>query len=281
MFDVRSRLNMPMFFADNSCIRCGLCTELCPVQAIVSYGDKPSVAPGDERKCFRCGQCVAFCPTRSIHLAFQPENERVKVEPFMMPSAAGAETLLRSRRSIRRYKNILLPETTVRNIIETARYAPSAGNSQPTRWIVVRARARVLQLADRIADVFDKWAADNPGNREFAHLAAISALQRTGTDVIFRGAPNLAIAVVPQSHHFPEDAAIALTYFELAAHALGVGCCWAGFFTIAARKHEPLTQSLGVRTDEFVVGAQMFGYPDGISVSRTLPPRKQTDITFV
>lgn len=66
--------------------------------------------------------------------------------------------------------------------------------------------------------------------------------------MIFRGAPQLVVAVVPKSHSLPEDGAIALTYLELAAHAHEVACCWAGFFTMAARNNAALQTELGVAT---------------------------------
>jgi len=45
--------------------------------------------------------------------------------------------LLRSRRSIRRFKSDHVPDHVIDRILETARYAPSAHNLQPWRFVMV------------------------------------------------------------------------------------------------------------------------------------------------
>ncbi len=85
---------------------------------------------------------------------------------------------------------------------------------------------------------------------------------------------------VPKDHMWPEDASIALTYFELAAHALGVGACWGGFLTAAIRNFEGLRDYLGIGCDEHVCGAQMFGYPL-LRPARQYPTRKPLDISWI
>ena len=61
------------------------------------------------------------------------------------------------------------------------------------------------------------------------------AKAKEGDDRLLRGAPHVAIAVTPAEYGWPEDGAIALTYLELAAHAMGIGCCWGGYLTTAIR----------------------------------------------
>lgn len=45
---------------------------------------------------------------------------------------------IQSRRSIRKYKSDDVPDDLVEQMLEAARLAPSAGNSQPWRFIVAR-----------------------------------------------------------------------------------------------------------------------------------------------
>jgi len=45
--------------------------------------------------------------------------------------------LVKSRRSIRRFKPQPVPKETIEKILEAARYTPSAGNSQPWEFVVV------------------------------------------------------------------------------------------------------------------------------------------------
>ena len=94
-----------------------------------------------------------------------------------------------------------------------------------------------------------------------------------------RNAPHLIVAVGPDRPGFiAEDSAIALTYLELAAHAWGVGCCWGGFFTSAARHYGAIRDFLGLTGAEKVFGAQMLGR--AAHRFRRLPWRAPRDITW-
>ncbi|MCF0248374.1 MAG: nitroreductase family protein, partial [Synergistes sp.] len=106
------------------------------------------------------------------------------------------------------------------------------------------------------------------------------AKAKSGEDGVLRGAPHLVSAVVPKDHAWPEDASIALTYLELAAHALGIGCCWGGFVTRAVRNFAPLREFLGVGDDEYYCGAQMMGIPL-LRPLRQFAPRREADVRWL
>lgn len=275
-----------MFSVNHTCIKCGLCVELCPAKIIeMTGGDVPHVEAEREKSCIRCGQCVSFCPKSCCFLNFQPTEDRVVVDANLMPSLRSSEMLLRSRRSVRSYKEESLPKELMLRLLETARYAPSASNSQPVRWVITDTRANTLKLGEFVADHFDKLVKTAEQSPEGVKgktivLRHVVSEWKQGRDMIFRSAPQLAVAIVPKSHPFPEDGAIALTYLELAAHAHGVACCWGGFFTMASRNDAALQTALGVRGDEFIAGAQMIGFPK-LSASRLLPPRKKVDVSWL
>ena len=272
---------MTRFTVDEHCVGCGLCAELCPARIIeFNRDEKPWVDDSRADNCIRCGQCLSFCPTSACYWDYQPAEERVPVEAELMPEAEEAETFLRSRRSIRRYQDAPVSDEMILRILETARYAPSASNLQPVRWIVTRGREKMRELGDLVADLFLRQG-KGTGDYLDEHLAAVGQSWRKGHDPIFRGAPHLVVAVLDKSCRYPEDAAMALTYFELAAHANGVGCCWGGYFTMAARQSAEMAHVLGVKGSELVVGAQMFGHPRGLTLGRILPPRKKIDLTWI
>ena len=50
--------------ADKSCVKCGLCAEKCPVQAI----PKEDPASLKKEKCIVCMRCVAICPQKARKL---------------------------------------------------------------------------------------------------------------------------------------------------------------------------------------------------------------------
>jgi len=47
------------------CTGCGLCVEVCPVEAISMEDDKAKI---DAEKCVDCGQCVEECPNEAISM---------------------------------------------------------------------------------------------------------------------------------------------------------------------------------------------------------------------
>lgn len=51
-----------MYKIDSSCISCGACASVCPVEAI-SEGDTQYVI---DEKCIDCGSCAATCPVGAI-----------------------------------------------------------------------------------------------------------------------------------------------------------------------------------------------------------------------
>jgi nitroreductase len=110
---------------------------------------------------------------------------------------------IRTRRSIRKYKKEPVPEEMLKQVLEAGRWAPSANNSQPWNFIVLRDE----KLRKKIAEVtkYGKFLADAP--------------------------LGIAVAVDPQvSTHPVEDGALATQNMMLAAHALGLGTCWIGSY---------------------------------------------------
>jgi len=56
--------------------------------------------------------------------------------------------LFKFRRSIRKFRKDPVPRELIENMIEAARWAPSAGNSQPWEFVVVEEKATIEKLAD-------------------------------------------------------------------------------------------------------------------------------------
>ena len=140
-----------MMFADTEkCKRCGACFAECPYDLIVEDSEGfPKIRLAAKKTCIACGHCVAVCPTEAIVLPKMPMTESLGPEqcaPLLKDldlTGEQVDQFLRGRRSIRSYKDKPIPETVVSHLFDISRFAPSAKNGQPARWIVKIGRAHV------------------------------------------------------------------------------------------------------------------------------------------
>lgn len=61
------------FYADESCISCGLCEKNCPDNAIVIKDGKPAWV---KSKCQHCTACINLCPNQAIQFGKGTESRR-------------------------------------------------------------------------------------------------------------------------------------------------------------------------------------------------------------
>lgn len=273
---------MPFMNVDESkCTQCGICVELCPA-GIVAFGETglPEVPKQAVGACIQCGQCVLYCPTCANTLAFQEGGELVRAGALALPDKEAALNLLKSRRSTRRYKKEALKKEEIAALLDVARMAPTAVNSQNVRWIATQSREKTEEVLNLVLCWFREEIFKDPTSRIGLLGARMIAEVKEGGDPILRDAPNVIVAVVPKSYMWPEDGAIALTYLELAAHASGYGCCWGGFLTTAARNFQPLREFFGITEEEHICGAQMIGWPE-LKPTRQFPPRKSLNVNWI
>ena len=273
---------MPVFtVTDETCIACGLCGAVCHASIIAAVkGKKPRMRKDREGDCIACGHCVVTCPTGAAHIDCLPGDQILPVEKALLPSAKSVDMLCKSRRSVRRYTDKPVPREELEAILDVARYAPSAKNMQPLRWIALHERARMEQLGGLVADWLEQLIKAPAGPLPVKSLKLLAQAWRAGEDPIFRGAPHLVLAISPKTSVWEGvDAAIALTYLEIAAKGRGVGCCWAGYVTMAARSSSAVQTFLGVGSEEIVSGGQMLGY--AAVTPRAVPPRKPLQIEWL
>jgi nitroreductase/NAD-dependent dihydropyrimidine dehydrogenase PreA subunit len=255
---------MPLFRVDKeTCNRDGICAEVCPSRIIDLAPDGyPTPVPGARQACIRCGHCVAACPSGSLdHEAMRADQ----CPPFQVDlklSEAHSEHFLRSRRSIRAYKSKPVAEEMIERLIRMARYAPSGRNTQDTEWLVLSNPDGIRRTAALVADWMHWTLERDPQTAAVMHLDKVVKVWEAGIDIIFRHAPAIIIAHAEAANPRAQTTCtIALTYLELSAVGLGLGCCWAGYFMRAAGAYAPLMQALDLPPGHQCFGAMMAGHP--------------------
>lgn len=263
-----------------TCNKDGLCRAVCPMQIIDSdQSGYPVPAAHARDLCIRCGHCTAVCPTASLVHAELPLAECPPLCRELPLSAEHCRHFLRSRRSIRNYRDQPVPRETLQELIETARYAPTGHNSQGVRWLVMDKRAELERLAGITADWMSWMLANMADLARSMHMDRVLERIAGGEDVILRGAPVVIVAHGPKADRLAQSSCtIALSYLELAATAMNLGTCWAGYFNAAASSFPPLVEALDLPSGHLPFGSMMVGYPR--YRYQRLPARKAPQITW-
>ncbi|MFP4477476.1 MAG: nitroreductase family protein [Desulfatibacillaceae bacterium] len=166
------------------------------------------------------------------------------------------EKVILERRSIRYFKKDPLPDDMIRRVLEAGRFAPSAGNCQPWKFVVVNSREIIRELeadAKKMAKIL-MFALDysrGPVRKRLLkpfsqtmirlmqnelHPVPFSLLQRIAQDEapVFHGAPTLILLLEDTRGVAcpPMDIGICGQNMVLAAHSLGAGTCWLGMIKL-------------------------------------------------
>lgn len=141
---------------------------------------------------------------------------------------------IRTRKSVRSYLDKPVEDEKLNLILEAARLAPSARNTQEWRFIVVRNP----ETKKKFAEVSGQ-----------AHMAeaslVIAACAETDERVMACG-----------QKCFPVDVAIALDHMTLTAVTLGLGTCWIGGI-----EGQLVKRILNIPDNIRLVGLMCLGYP--------------------
>lgn len=261
------------------CNHCGLCAADCPLRIVRLEAEGPAIPPADEALCIGCGHCVAVCPEGALDHRFAASEACPAMEERLALSAEQVEHFLRSRRSIRQFGERTVDRPLLERLIRVACAAPSGHNSQPWKWLVISGRSEVATLAELVMGWMRALQVEQPEVFQALHLERILRAAEAGEDRVLRGAPHLIVVHAEKENRFaPVASANALAYLELAAPSLGLGTCWAGYFTRAAGAYAPLQEALRLPAGHAVFGAAMVGYPS-VRYAR-IPLRREPRISW-
>jgi nitroreductase/NAD-dependent dihydropyrimidine dehydrogenase PreA subunit len=248
---------------ESKCKRDGLCADECPTAVIrIKDADScPEVVPGGEQICLRCGHCVAVCPHGALSHAEVPLEACPPIDKELAITPEQVVQFLRSRRSVRLFKDVPVDRDTLQRLIEIARYAPTASNAQLLEWIVIRDRQQIQHLAQEVVEWMRTVLKKDPQAVNAPYLPVLVAAWDNGIDAVLRSAPGLVVAWAPKAAgNGMVDLTLALSYLELAAPSFGLGTCWAGLLQGALLSHQPLKQTLGIPEDVPHHYPMMIGY---------------------
>ena len=240
------------------CTRCGTCAKVCP-SCILEMDTEGPVCIND-LSCMSCGHCVAVCPRGPLTI---PAARRLRWIPS--PSHAGpgyALEFLRQRRSIRNFRDELVPEEKIRQLLEAARFAPTAANSQGMYYLVIQDRDLIKKITDCVADWMQEQI-DNKSPQKRYFIKVLHVYRERGIDIIGRNARQLIFVLARRLNVTgPSNSEQSLAYAELYAPTLGLGTTIMGFIETCLRAdYTPLRELLQIPTKQVGVGCLLVGYP--------------------
>jgi nitroreductase/NAD-dependent dihydropyrimidine dehydrogenase PreA subunit len=266
---------------ENKCKKDGFCAQECPA-VIIRFSERsfPKILPIDEARCMDCGHCVAACPHDALQHARIPLSQSPVIREDLTVNEAQAIQLLRSRRSIRRYQNKPVEKEKIQRIIEAARYAPTAGNSQTVEWLVITDKTKLREIGGLTINWLREIAKNPQVIAAAPYIPSAIAAWDSGYDSVLRGAPAVVIAMAPQeAMNGLIDLTLALSYLDVLAPAMGLGTCWAGLLEGAMVNSAETRAAAGVPENFTHHYPIMLGYPD-VKYYR-MPERKTPKITFI
>lgn len=244
----------------SSCIRCGICIDVCPF-GIIRMGEERAIHYLPQA-CNACGHCVAVCPQAALDNEKTPLEKQENLKQIPVIDASVAKEFLRSRRSVRNYKNETVPRETILKLLDIARYAPTGGNSQGISYLVIDHP----EILKQVITLTVNWmAACIASGMDWIkpYTGYVEDYRKNSVDRILRNAPCLVLATAPKGFSMGHDnSRFTLEYVELYATTLGLGTCWAGFVELCAgANYLPMLELLKIPEELSVVGAMLVGYP--------------------
>ena len=253
------------------CIRCNACVRDCVVEILKPGSDGvPFLAPELEKFCLNCQHCLAVCPKGALSCNNVTAEQCAPLSPLPEPEKMLA--MLRQRRSVRFYKDENVSPEILSQLKAALAWTPTGCNDHSLVFKLIESKDdmtffkeetnRMLRFLIKTGIMFLLY----PRIKRFLQEIL------NGKDMIYRDAPHMLIAAVPDKAPCKEaDPWIAASYFDLLVQSFGLGSCWCGFAVHAIRHNRKLRQKLALPKGYKVAAVLLFGKPDVTYFRATAP----------
>lgn len=254
----------PIIINKEKCVGCGKCVKDCVSTKLAIIDGKAEFI---HKKCIQCGHCFAICPTGAVSISAYPVISEEK--PVSMTDFNSDKFLLamKSRRTIRQFKDKKIEKEHIEKIIEAGRYCPTGTNAQDFAFTVI---TDSLPELERESVKFFRF-----GQKAVTPFSSYIKNTVIDDNFFFKKAP-LVIVVSGKSN---TSACLASSYMELMAESLGLGVLYSGFFIAAAKLSPKIGSMLQLEKGYKPITSLVIGYPD-VKYER-IPPRNEAKVNWL
>jgi nitroreductase len=189
---------------------------------------------------------------------------------------------MKGRQSIRKFRKDAVPREHILRMVEAASWAPTAGNSQNFRFIVVQEKETLARMRGIVDEIVSRVTGKETGKEKAtthnlfafapAAVCVVGSPYESLTDRALREKdPDRHRARRFQVNPGLQGVSAGIAQFLLAAYALGYGTCWMTGSLIAKPE---LESALSVRPPEELIAIVALGKPDD---THPKPPRRPAE----
>jgi len=287
-----------------SCTACGICGHVCPrhiPETIAQDAEKITIIYQERLNlCMKCGHCVAVCPNNALRV------EGLKSEEFAAFKEHDIDdnhllSLMKQRRSVRRYKDKPVPRKIINRIIDAVHCAPTGTGRSTTGIIVIDDPETLTTFSRLVYEMYENLEKNlkNPIARFFIKRNAgekkLRTLQnfvmpgmhwyirwyRNGkSNEIMRDCPALILFHSPIFEPVgAENCVIAAFHAIMMAQVMRIGICLNDLIPPACNRVPEIRKLLDIPDDREVYASVTMGYPK--YDFKRIPPRKLAEVRYI
>lgn len=260
------------------CILCGRCAKVCPAYILTQEGKAEEIKIQHPQRCIHCGHCVDVCPVNAVEHSAFPASRIHPVRSELLPSPESLMELIRSRRSNRTLTDKPIDATVLEQIMEAARYAPTAENSRKVKLHLVTDSRKIYNIEKAVLDHFMRLASVllfppvklllKPFFKDLyssaPELLAMHKMFKQGKRPVTCQATALLFFTAPKGYRFGyQDCNLAYQNASLMAESFGVSQIYMGFVQVAFQMIgvKKVAKLLGIERNQQTFAIMGLGIP--------------------
>lgn len=253
---------------EKKCIHCGKCINDCLFGCLEFDENKIPRHSSLGSNCIACQHCMAICPVGAFSFNGKNPENSTKVD---YGNDVELLNLIKSRKSIRAYKNENIPQEKFEKIKEMLPFVPTGANINDLHFSIVETKEKMNEI---IKLTYEKiLTADD--NLPLIQLCKTS--YKNGCDIIYRGAPSMIAVAVDTKKAIQgcenADPIIALSYLDLYAPTIGLGTLWCDMALVMANQFPEIYSLLEIPENYTLNYTMLLGIPD-VKYQRTAQPEQ-------